>query len=109
MLQESSAEVEETSPSAQSSLDQQAPQDTNPDSPRGLAMRESNPNPARVPARSSMKGGGSTLRRKPQMDPISESSMSSQQDSIANEEDLLQVRLGTMHSHVWCHHGISTL
>lgn len=99
MLQEeASIEAEAGSSSARFSLDDEAaPQDPNPDSPRVPATHGFHPNPSRVPNRSSLKGGNSNLRRKPQMDPITESS-SDQQDSLGNEEELLQVNFTFMPS-----------
>ena len=90
-------EPEEAGPSAEEDqgAEDQNLQEASPDSPRGSAMRGWRPNPYRVPDRSSLKGGNSTIRRKPQMDPITESS-GDQQDSLASEEDLLQVLLTTV-------------
>ena len=97
LLQVAAAEPDEVGPSAEEDQadEDQNLQEASPDSPRGPAVRGWRPNAARVPNRSSLKGGNSTIRRKPQMDPITESraASSDQQDSLANEEDLLQVLL----------------
>lgn len=101
MRQEAVEEAEEVSPSTRSSLEEATQQDASPDSPRPRAAHAWHPNAARVPARSSLKGSAANARRKPQMDPITESS-SGQQDSVGSEEDLLQVSRPSFTSYSTC-------